>query len=102
MGTIPTQARLPTQPDTSFARALVRALAEHQREVATQVNNQATGKLAAFASATGTAPASTTAAPGDFAPNNNPIAFGSPGSRYIVLGWRFVEGAWLEVTELVD
>jgi hypothetical protein len=101
MGKVATQARLPTTPQTAFEREMVNGVTDITRAYGQQINLAAEGRIAQYVSATDTAPGGT-GAQGDFAPNKAPVVLGSPGSQYIVLGWRYVGTAWIEVTELTD
>jgi hypothetical protein len=62
------------------------------REHASQVNQMAEGRLAAFYGARTAAPASEAWAKGDFVLNSAPAELGTAGSKYIIHGWRCVDG----------
>ncbi len=62
------------------------------REVAQQVNSMAEGRQAAFYAAMTAAPTTGTNAKGDFVLNSNPTELGSPGSKYLIHGWRCTVG----------
>lgn len=69
--------RKPVDADTDF----------WYRQVAQQVNALSEGQIAASYNALTAAPASGTAAQGDFIKNKTPIELGAAASKYVVLGF---------------
>lgn len=67
------------------------------REHATQVNQMAEGRIAAFYQAQAAPPASGVWAPGDFVKNSAPTELGAPGAKYVIEGWTYlVGGTWAQ------
>jgi len=66
------------------------------RDIATQVNGLSEGSMAAFYTASTAAPTTGTWAEGDFVLNSAPTELGSASSKYIIHGWRYVSGAFLQ------
>lgn len=89
---LPTDPRLPSSPDTAYAKDLNRQLAPILREIANKVNALADGTLAAIDNARTTAPTTGTWAQGDFVRNSAPVELGVASSKYVVLGWINVAG----------
>ena len=68
--------------------ALIREFKDH----AQQVNALSEGRIVASYNALTAAPTSGLFNQGDFVRNSAPAELGSPGSRYIVDGWKCVAG----------
>jgi len=100
MATVP-PLRLPRNPETAFDRDLVRSLDDALGSVVQQVNAAAQGRFSAMSATSATAP-TIPGQTGDFIENSSKEVLGTSGSQYIVLGWRYVEDAWREITELTD
>ena len=66
------------------------------REVAQQVNALSEGTLAANYNALPAIPTRTEYADGDEIRNSAPSELGAPGSKYVLRGWMFLGGAWVE------
>lgn len=70
------------------------------REHASQVNQMAEGRIAAFYQASTAAPTTGAWARGDFALNSTPTELGTAGSKYIIHGWRCTvsgtPGTWVQ------
>jgi hypothetical protein len=85
MNRLNTDARLPQDGDKA---ALLRRLAELQREVATLVNAIAEGRMAGAVNAMASPPADPGPyAPGDFVRNSAPLEQGAAGNKYVLAGW---------------
>jgi hypothetical protein len=79
-----TEARLPQDGNMS---ALLRRLADLQRENAALVNALAEGRIAGSVNALPAAPVTGNFTPGDFVRNSAPTELGAAGSKYVVEGW---------------
>ena len=84
MNRLNTDARLPQDGNVS---ALLRRLAELQRENATLVNALAEGRIVGSVNAAPAAPTTGSYTPGDFVRNSAPAELGAAGSKYVVEGW---------------
>ena len=62
----------------------------------TRVNELSTGSLWANYNASAAKPASTEGAWGDQRKNSRPVELGSPGSKYVVIGWVRLETDWAD------
>lgn len=89
--------RLNTTPRVGVQDSL---LQRELREHATQVNQMAEGRLAAFYQARTAAPTGEAWAQGDFVLNSAPTELGTAGTKYIIHGWRCVvsgtPGTWVQ------
>lgn len=90
---LPTDPRLPSSPDTPYAKDLNRQLAPILREIANKVNALADGTLAAVDNARTAVPTTGTWAYGDFVRNSAPAELGSVGNKYVVFGWMALGGS---------
>lgn len=79
--------RLNTTPRVAADPNLVRELREHAK----QVNLMAEGRLSASYNAQSSAPTAGDYAVGDFVRNSAPAELGSPGSKFVTLGWICVD-----------
>jgi hypothetical protein len=70
------------------------------RQIAYAVNSLAEGKMAAFYTASTSAPTTGTWVQGDFVMNSSPSELGTAGSKYFIHGWRCsvggTPGTWLQ------
>lgn len=81
--------RLNTSPRVAIKDPdLQRELREHAK----QVNALSEGRIAAVYNAQSSAPTTGEYAQGDFVMNSAPTELGSPGSRYVIEGWKCVAG----------
>jgi hypothetical protein len=97
MNRLNTDARLPQNGDTA---SLLRRLAELQRENAALVNALAEGRLAGTVNAAPSAPTTGSYAVGDFVKNSAPSEQGSAGSKWILLGWTYLPGGFVQTRVL--
>lgn len=67
-------------------------LSRWMRDVAQQVNALSEGKAVALYQAGSSAPTTGTFAQGDFVANNTPTELGTAGSKYVIDGWKCVNG----------
>lgn len=89
---LPTDPRLPSSPDTAYAKDLNRQLSPILRDIANKVNSLADGRLTAIDNALTAAPTTGTWARGDFVRNSAPSELGAVSSKYVVIGWLNVAG----------
>ena len=66
--------------------------AQWMRSVAQQVNALSEGRASALYQAGSSAPTTGTFAQGDFVANNTPTELGTAGSKYVIDGWKCVNG----------
>lgn len=78
--------KLNTTPRLNADASLVREMREH----AAQVNLIAEGRMAGSYNAQSAAPTTGEYMVGDFVRNSAPSELGSPGSKYVVLGWMCI------------
>jgi hypothetical protein len=71
-------------------------VAQWMREAMAQVNALSECQMAATYGAMTAAPTGGTWAEGDFVPNKTPSELGSGGSKYVITGWQYVGGVWLQ------
>lgn len=97
--------RLPRLPDgaTPFERELVRVLTEILTAHAQAINQSATGQLSALSAVSDIKPTHE-GSPGDTVRNSATTVLGSPGSEYIIDGWRWgaADSVWHEISHLTD
>lgn len=90
-------ARLNTSPRVALNDPL---LQRELREHATQVNQMAEGRIAAFHQAATAAPTTGAWSQGDFVLNSAPAELGAASSKYIIHGWRCTvsgtPGTWVQ------
>ena len=84
MNRLNTDARLPQNGETF---ALMRRLAELQRENAALINAVAEGKIAGSVNAASAAPTTGDYAIGDFVRNSSPTEEGTAGAKFVTFGW---------------
>jgi hypothetical protein len=82
--------------NTTPRRNVDAAQAQWERQLANAVNAIAEGRQAAFYTAAASVPTTGTYAEGDFVLNSAPAELGSASSKYIIHGWRYVSGAFLQ------
>lgn len=66
--------------------------AQWMRSVAQQVNALSEGRASALYQAGSSAPTTGTFAQGDFVANNTPTELGTAGSKYVIDGWKCING----------
>ena len=66
--------------------------AQWMRSVAQQVNALSEGRASALYQAGSSAPTTGTFAHGDFVANNTPTELGTAGSKYVIDGWKCING----------
>lgn len=93
MNRLNTDARLPQNGDTAL---LLRRLADLQRENASLVNALAEGRIAGTVNAATAAPTTGSYAIGDFVRNSQPSETGTAGSKYVVTGWLYLSGGFVQ------
>lgn len=75
-------------------------LQREMRNIATQINNLAEGRIEAIHNAATAAPTSGKHIPGDFIKNSAPAELGAAGSKYVIEGWMCIAagdpGTWTE------
>lgn len=79
--------KLNTTPRIAADASITREFRDH----AQQVNLLAEGRISAAYNAQSAAPTTGQYAVGDFVRNSAPAELGSPGSKYVVLGWLCVD-----------
>ena len=89
---LPTDPRLPSSPDTAYAKDLNRQLSPILRDIANKVNGIADGRLASIDNAQAAVPTTGTWAQGDFVRNSAPVELGLATSKYVIEGWTCVVG----------
>jgi len=100
MSDVPQLPRLPT-PNTPYERELNRVLERYLRQIAASINNHSQGSFAAFSAVSATKPT----LPGkqnDYIQNSAKEVLGTEPAQYVVLGWIYADGEWLDVTAQTD
>lgn len=95
---------LPSVPESNYDRGLQQALMPLLRNAAIKVNQIGDGRIAGFDEVRVAAPTSGAWQQGDQVKNVAPAELGSPGSRYVLLGWVCVvsgtPGTWQQMRVL--
>lgn len=84
MSRVPDEPRLPDRDLPSFTRQMT----DLWRGLAQQVNQLSEGRAVASYAAVAAMPTSGTYYTGDFVQNSAPAILGTPGSRYVIEGWK--------------
>ncbi len=94
---IPLDPNLPiySGPD-NYQKILGTRLFDHLKKIATQLNNFTEGKVSSVTNAYTVAPTTGTYNIGDFVRNSTPAELGSGGSKYVIHGWQYLSGGWVE------
>ena len=95
---------LPNEGAQAFTATLLLRLNELFRTLHTQVNCITEGRVECITNAYTAAPTAGRHAQGDEVKNSTPTELGTPGSKYVIVGWKCVAGGepgtWVEMRTL--